>query len=162
MGSSGGVITVPDMETCLQLRRYAPIFKLKRKYNLFTLAGPPHRMPARRPISTFTSAAYARRRFLFWRAFSHKTGFHFCECALSCAAHPQNAPLAELVDARDSKSRSFGSAGSIPAGGTIARAPVSAALILKFVTRRVLFFLHDLTFLHGASTPKPHHPAPPP
>ncbi len=28
------------------------------------------------------------------------------------------APLAELVDARDSKSRSFGSAGSIPAGGT--------------------------------------------
>ena len=29
------------------------------------------------------------------------------------------APLAELVDARDSKSRSFGSAGSIPAGGTI-------------------------------------------
>ena len=29
------------------------------------------------------------------------------------------APLVELVDARDSKSRSFGSAGSIPAGGTI-------------------------------------------
>ena|GEM_PF-4024170 len=28
------------------------------------------------------------------------------------------APLVELVDARDSKSRSFGSAGSIPAGGT--------------------------------------------
>ena len=28
------------------------------------------------------------------------------------------APLAELVDARDSKSRFFGSAGSIPAGGT--------------------------------------------
>ena len=29
------------------------------------------------------------------------------------------APLAELVDALDSKSSSFGSAGSIPAGGTI-------------------------------------------
>ncbi len=29
------------------------------------------------------------------------------------------APLAELVDAPDSKSGSFGSAGSIPAGGTI-------------------------------------------
>ena len=33
--------------------------------------------------------------------------------------HQTLAPLAELVDARDSKSRSLRSAGSIPAGGTI-------------------------------------------
>ena len=41
---------------------------------------------------------------------SRKTSVHHTHSA---------APLAELVDARDSKSRSFGSAGSIPAGGTI-------------------------------------------
>gem|GEM_PF-1431579 len=38
---------------------------------------------------------------------------------LSTADSMRSAPVAELVDARDSKSRSFGSVGSIPTGGTI-------------------------------------------
>ncbi len=57
----------------------------------------------------------------------------------------KKAKVAELVDARDSKSRSFGSVGSSPTFGTIKALQITAGLFC-FLKPSLLLFLKQQTY----------------